>query len=143
MGFGDLETHYNTRIFLCFYIIISIVMNAYAIKCFTQLLSAQKQTRKRKKLLKQMQSLEFVEELSGAQLVGKHQFTLAVLAHLGVLDREKDIVPWMKVSEHCKFLPAIDILTAVLYHALVLQKFSAFDKDNSGFLNKEVCSVCR
>eukprot|EP01034_Spumella_vulgaris_P026270 gene26270-32821_t len=44
--------------------------------------------------------------------VGKHEFVLAILSHLGVLDRERDVEPWMK-------------------------KFEDFDVDNSGILNKE------
>lgn len=162
VGFGDLDTYEHTRLFLCFYIIISIVMNAYAIKCFTELLTAQKETRKRKKLLKQMQSLEFVAELSGEQSVGKHQFVLAVLVHLGILDKDRDVTPWMKVRRsartallHCCTAP-FDCLIMFIYrlccpidlnaYACILQKFAASDRDNSGFLNKEVtfvpCDYC-
>ncbi len=97
VGYGDLECSTSTRIFLCFYIVISIVLVAYAIGRFNSVLADQKQLRQRRELLTQMQSLDFIAELNGGQGVRKHEFVLAVLGHLGVVSPEKDIAPWMKV----------------------------------------------
>ncbi len=98
MGFGELPISERTRVFLCFYIIISIVLIAYAINSFNAVLVAQNTLRKRKLLLKQMQSLDFIADLNDGQGVRKHEFVLAVLSHLGVLDKERDVDPWMKVG---------------------------------------------
>ncbi len=102
MGYGDLSVSESTEIFLCFYIIVSIVFVAYAIGRFTSVLDDQKRLKKRTELLKQMQSLDFIAELNDGQGVGKHEFVLAILGHLGVLDKEKDIDPWLEVSAVAK-----------------------------------------
>jgi hypothetical protein len=59
---------------------------------------AQNTLRERKLLLKQMQSLDFIADLNDGQGVRKHEFVLAVLSHLGVLNKERDVDPWMKVG---------------------------------------------
>ena len=48
-----------------------------------------------------MQSLDFIAELNEGKGVAKHEFVLAILTHLGVLNAEEDVDPWMKVCLDC------------------------------------------
>jgi hypothetical protein len=51
----------------------------------------------RKELLNLNKKFDFLLELNGGHGVSKYLFVLTILEHLGTLDRNKDIDPWVKV----------------------------------------------
>jgi hypothetical protein len=62
------------------------------------LYAEKKQVRKLQDKLKKRQDLEFLAELDRGDGVKEADFILAVLEHIGTLNRERDISPWKKVS---------------------------------------------
>ena len=83
---------------MCFYIIFSTILVAYAINNFNNLLRGQSLLKKKEQMLLQEQTLNFIADLNNGEGVNKHEFVLAILQHIGTLDRERDIDPWMRVS---------------------------------------------
>lgn len=73
--------------------------------------------KKKKKLLKQKQIFEqsFFEFSNGNTGMTKHQFVIFILKHLGIIDQEQHIDPW-------------------------LRKFEELDINRMGYLNAEVRS---
>ena len=63
----------------------------------TTLLPSSSSLQNRKELLNLSKKFDFLLELNGGHGVSKYLFVLTILEHLGTLDRNKDIDPWVKV----------------------------------------------
>ena len=100
VGFGDIEVKYrSTKIFLCFFIIVSIALMGLAINDIFTLMKNRKVLSQRAELLKLQQKLHFLADMNDGRGVNKFEFVLTILEYLGTLDRDKDIAPWMEVRK--------------------------------------------
>ena len=90
--------HEGTKVFLCFYILVSTSLLALAINNLYTLIQNRKYLSQRKQLLKLEKKLHFLADLNDGCGVSKFEFVLTILEHIGKLDRDTDIAPWLKVS---------------------------------------------
>lgn len=99
MGYGDLPIHHkHTRTFLAFYILVSVVLLAFIVNSIQQLKSEKDQLEKIKEILIKKTNLEFLKNINDGKGVNEAEFVLAILAHLGTIDNERDVDPWIAVS---------------------------------------------
>ena len=97
VGYGELAIERDsTKAFLCVYMVLSAALVAYALNSLATLLQHRKMLLQREELLKLQTKLDFLAGLNGGRGVGKHQFVLTILEHLGTV-RSRDIEPWMEV----------------------------------------------
>ncbi len=89
----------SAKIFLCFYIIFSTILLANAINNFNALVNGRKMLKQREKMLQLEQTLSFICDLNQGMGVNKHEFVLAILTHIGTLNHDKDVLPWIKVRK--------------------------------------------
>lgn len=102
IGYGDLKKpNTRTKTFLVFYIIFSTLLSAFIYNSIQLLHAEKKQIRKLQEKLKKRQDLNFLAELDRGDGVKEADFILAVLEHIGTVSRERDILPWKKVSLLC------------------------------------------
>jgi hypothetical protein len=100
VGYGDLTiTNSQTRIFLAFYIIFSTILLSFAIQNFQNLRAERSQLKKIEKMTAKMKDLHFLQELDCGEGISEEQFVIAMLNHLGTLDYDRDITPWVKVTK--------------------------------------------
>jgi hypothetical protein len=100
VGYGDifpLEREQGTLVFLIFYITFTTFFIAIAINDFTHHFEKESQMRTRKKELKKLKNMDFLADLNGGKGLTKGEFVLAILVHKGVLDKAKDVDPWIGV----------------------------------------------
>jgi len=90
---------------------------AIAISDFTHHYEKESQLKTRKKELRKMENMDFLADLNCGKGVNKHEFVLAILIRKGLLNKEKDVDPWIDVS----FLIILD----ALFHVCLLYQ-SAF-----------------
>ena len=76
---------------------ISVTLLGIAIQNLYSLIRNRKILAKRKELLLIQQKLRFLATHNESNGIGKYQFVLTILEHIGTLDHEKDIVPWLQV----------------------------------------------
>lgn len=86
-----------TKIFLIFYILLSTTLLGLAINNVYTLLQNRKFLSQRKQLLKLQRKLHFLADMNDGRGVNKFEFVLTILEHIGTLDHDKDIAPWLKV----------------------------------------------
>ena len=99
VGYGDIElTQHGTHITVGIYTFLSTILLAFAIKNLTDVYYERKHLLKIKHIAEKKATLESIKELDTGNGVPRDTFVLAVLEQLGVLDRENDILPWIKVS---------------------------------------------
>lgn len=97
VGYGDLQIkHGHSRIFLGFYIVFSTVLLAFAFNSFQTLKAEVARLKEHEEIVKRTQTLDKIKELDKGEGVSQDTFVLAILEHIGVLDRETDIEPWIK-----------------------------------------------
>lgn len=112
VGYGDFEVqHEASKIFLCFYIIVSVTLLGLAIQNLYSLIRNRKVLAQRKELLVLQRKLHFLAGLNGGHGLNKYEFVLTILEHIGTLDHEKDIAPWLEVifpSTNLHFPPSTD-----------------------------------
>ena len=87
-----------TKIFLCFYIVISVTLLGLAIQNLYSLIRNRKVLAQRKELLVLQQKLHFLADMNEGRGVNKFEFVLTILEHIGTLDHDKDIAPWLQVT---------------------------------------------
>lgn len=95
-----MTTSHSSHIFLLFYVIASVIFFTYAIKSFGSAVDHERLLKERRLKLEQMKSLDFLADLNEGKGVAKHEFVLSILIHLGVLNAEYDVNPWIKVSKY-------------------------------------------
>lgn len=99
MGYGDFEVKQEaTKIFLSFYILLSVTLLALAINNLYALIRNRKVMSQRKNMLQLQQKLHFLADVNDGRGVNKFEFVLTILEHIGTLDYDKDIAPWLQVS---------------------------------------------
>lgn len=86
-----------TKIFLSFYILLSVTLLALAINNLYALIRNRKVLSQRKDMLQLQQKLHFLADVNDGRGVNKFEFVLTILEHIGTLDHDKDIAPWLKV----------------------------------------------
>lgn len=79
------------------YVFLSVILLAFAIANITDIYQERKRLGKMLAVAQRMQTLDKLKELDTGHGVPRDTFVLAVLEQLGVLDRENDILPWIKV----------------------------------------------
>lgn len=137
VGYGDVTVqHQGTKIFLCFYILVSTTLLALAINNLYTLIQNRKYLSQRKQLLKLEKKLHFLADMNDGCGVSKFEFVLTILEHIGKLDHASDIAPWLKVSVDVMFRCHTSGDTIIIRHNP--QKFQALDTNESGILNQQV-----
>ena len=98
MGFGDvsLKTEYSRQL-IGLYIVISTVLMTFAFNNFKTLTADFERLKETAEFAKRKKTLAKIKELDTGEGVALEPFLLAVLEQLGVLDRERDLEPWIKV----------------------------------------------
>jgi hypothetical protein len=100
VGYGDVPLEPGSGQFATtaiFSIILTILLTFF-IKNFTELHAERKSLARMLEMAEKKQMLGCLKQMDMHKGVTKEAFTLAVLAQLGVLDRETDISPWYKVG---------------------------------------------
>jgi hypothetical protein len=140
VGYGDFTVEQEaTKIFLCFYIVVSVTLLGLAIQNLYSLIRNRKVLAQRKELLVLQQKLHFLANMNEGKGVNKFEFVLTILEHIGTLDYEKDVEPWMHVSAALGGVAVSrDIYRAGFVHTMQLQKFEELDKAGVGILDKVV-----
>ena len=103
----------STKIFLCFYIILSVTLLGLSIQNLYALLRNRKVLAKRKELLQLQRKLHFLADLNDGRGVGRFEFVLTILEHIGTLDHDKDIAPWLKVGSIYKVVCTMEVAVEV------------------------------
>ena len=103
MGYGDIPlTQDGTHIAVGIYTFLSTILLAFAISNVTDIYREKKKLAKMLAIAERKQTLSCLRELDLGQGVPRDTFILAVLEQLGILSRENDIEPWLKVrTEQC------------------------------------------
>eukprot|EP01031_Cornospumella_fuschlensis_P025913 gene25913-31296_t len=97
IGYGDLDIKSGwTRLFLGCYIIFSTALFAFALNNVARLREKEREIIRLEEIIEKRKDLSFVSELDDGQGVSKEQFVLALLLHCGIIDKQKDVQPWME-----------------------------------------------
>lgn len=88
----------HTRVFLCFYIVLSAGLVAYLFGNLHMLKAAIKVLNEDEARTKKRLSMEYMIQMDTGAGVTRPEFILAILEQQGLIDYEKDIVPWQEVS---------------------------------------------
>lgn len=119
VGFGDIPLkRLQSRQFLGFYIMFSTILMTFAFNNFRNLSADYERVKEAAQFAKRKKTLARIKELDTGNGVPMDTFLLAVLEQLGVLDRERDLEPWIKVSQvSLDFLStlALTLLCTVLF----------------------------
>lgn len=83
---------------MVFYIIFSVILAAFAVNNFNMVRAERKQLKRLEEMMEKRQHLDFISKLDKGSGISESEFILAVLEHIGTLDREKDIKPWVEVN---------------------------------------------
>lgn len=111
VGFGDTPiTKAVTSKLIGAYIILSTILLTFAFNNFQTLNQDFERLKEAAEFAKRKKSLAKIKELDTGHGVPLDTFLLAVMEQLGVLDRERDLAPWIK-------------------------KFKEIDADGSGFID--------
>jgi hypothetical protein len=123
VGYGDIAFNNEaTKIFLCFFIIISTALLGLAINNIYALSQNRKVLHQRRTMLKLQRKLHFLADMNEGRGVNKWEFVLTILEHIGTLDHDKDIVPWVRVSrESCFTQCAVSGLWMARASAILLE----------------------
>lgn len=105
VGYGDLTIQYkSSRIFLIFYIPVSVCIVAVAIGNFATISLEKAAEKKKLEFLRRKLDFTMIKEMDkDGDGVDRCEFLIAMLVQMGVCDKEKDIDPWLKVvfTYHC------------------------------------------
>lgn len=116
IGFGDIpEPKSHTRIFVCFYIILSAGSVAYLFGNLHILKAAIKVLNEDEVRAKKRLSMEYMIQMDNGTGVTRPEFILAILEQQGIIDYEKDIVPWQEVP-----VALFDCFQIVCFYLIVL-----------------------
>lgn len=142
VGTGDFEVkEESSRIFLSFYIILSIALLAVTVNNLYELIRHRCALSQRKDMLQLQQNLHFLVDMNEGCGVNKGEFILAILEHIGTLDHDKDILPWLKVRFFISYWFINLVHNVYFVHNGYAQKFQEFDTYKSGFLNQQVSKL--
>ena len=98
MGFGDLDLkRHGTNTVLGIYIFLSTTLIFFAFNNFYSLHEDFNNIKEKKNFIEKIQTLTKLQELDTGNGVPIDTFILAVLEQTGVVNREKDIEPWIQV----------------------------------------------
>lgn len=86
----------GTRVFLCFYILISCGLVTYAFSNLHLMKNGLKVLNEDERRAQKRMSLEFMMAMDKGSGVTREEFLLAILQHQGII-KEKDIKPWNEV----------------------------------------------
>jgi hypothetical protein len=101
VGYGDVPlSQHGTHVLVGVYTFLSTILLAFAISNLSSVLRERSRIKKILKIAQRKQTLDRLKELDTGNGVAKDTFVLAVLEQLGVLDRERDIMPWIKVTAY-------------------------------------------
>jgi hypothetical protein len=121
VGFGDVPLkRYQSQQLLGCYIIFSTVLMTFAFNNFKNLQADIQRVKEAAEFAKRKKTLAKIKELDTGNGVPMDAFLLAVLEQLGVLDRERDIEPWIKVSAGTDFHLTVSAsihLVLLFFHA--------------------------
>lgn len=90
-------------IFLSFYILLSTVLLAMTANNYFVITRHRELIAHKQDVLQRQLELHFLADMNEGRGVNKYEFVLAVLEHIGTLDHNKDIAPWLKVSLRVSF----------------------------------------
>ena len=114
VGYGDVAfQHQSTKIFLIFFIILSTAVLGLAINNIYAVIQNRKVLNERRSLLKLQRRLHFLADLNDGRGVGRFEFVLTILEHIGTLDHDKDIAPWLKVGSIYKVVCTMEVAVEV------------------------------
>jgi hypothetical protein len=100
VGYGDIPVYRReSKIFLIFFILLSTALLSLALNNLYTLTQNRKVMLQRKQLLKLQRKLDFLADMNDGSGVNKFEFVLTILQHIGKLDHDKDISPWMEVKQ--------------------------------------------
>ena len=99
VGYGDVPLDQGgTHIFVEVYTFFSTILLAFAISNLQGIHKERKNLKKALLFAERKQTLDRIKMLDTGNGVPRDTFILAVLEQIGVLNRENDIEPWLKVS---------------------------------------------
>lgn len=124
MGYGDIPlTQDGTHIAVGIYTFLSTILLAFAISNVTDIYREKKKLAKMLAIAERKQTLSCLRELDLGQGVPRDTFILAVLEQLGILSRENDIEPWLKVRTGlynlCSVLCYVELYYTTVYEVYV------------------------
>jgi len=119
IGYGDIEpTTQSNKVFVTFFIFVSVANVANAIATFVSLKAEVTVEKQKRKLLAKRLDFEWIAKLNlrDGQGVDKLTFVLGMLSQLHSLDRGRDIDPWIKKFDELDvngngYLDAEDMVT--------------------------------
>ncbi|KAJ1424407.1 hypothetical protein B484DRAFT_398289 [Ochromonadaceae sp. CCMP2298] len=124
VGYGDIPSpNSHTRIFLCFYIIFSTAMMAFAFASLRNMTADKLHLEGQAQRARRLQNLDFIASLDRGQGVTQAEFLLAVLEHIGVI-HEAQLAPWIEKFE------ALGARDGRIYKE-GLRAFSQFEKEQA------------
>jgi hypothetical protein len=98
VGYGDIPLGQGgTHIAVGIYTFLSTILLAFAISNLTDVYKERKRLAKILAIAERKQALDCLKDLDSGNGVARDTFVLAVLEQLGILNRENDIEPWIKV----------------------------------------------
>jgi hypothetical protein len=98
VGYGDVPlSQGGTHIAVGIYTFLSTILLAFAISNLTDVYKERKRLAKILAIAERKQTLDRLKDLDAGDGVARDTFVLAVLEQLGILNRENDIEPWIKV----------------------------------------------
>ena len=122
MGYGDLQlNHGYSNVFLVFYIVFSTILLAYGFNNLQNLKDEQEKLRKAHEFTRKKQTLSKIKDLDKGNGVPQDTFVLAVLEHLGVIDHDKDVEPWIKVCNIFVVIAVIIVIAHILIYSSAIQ----------------------
>ena len=89
----------GSHILVGVYTFFSTILLAFGISNVFNILAERKRLRKAEAIAEKKMTLEQIKMLDTGHGVPRDTFILAVLERIGVLDRERDLEPWIKVYE--------------------------------------------
>ena len=124
------------------YTFFSTIFLAFGISNVFNIIAERKRLRKAETIAEKKMTLEQIKMLDTGHGVPRDTFLLAVLERIGVLDRERDIEPWIKVDITVHF--QVNFPHMITYLCTMpnshFQKFAEFDAGNTGIISQKVSS---
>lgn len=98
VGYGELTLKHGSQSkpFVSFYMIISITLTVVLVKNYETLRKIKRSLMQKEDVLLRRREMQFLADLDKGDGISEEQFIIAILTHIGTVNREKDILPWIE-----------------------------------------------
>lgn len=86
------------------FMLTSVTLTIVLVKNYETLRKIKRAILQKEDVLIKRRELQFLADLDKGEGISEEQFILAILQHIGTVDREKDVMPWVEVRIDFPFI---------------------------------------